>query len=135
MYISPDTKHKALCATQIVICTTTYAAATWRTRSVLSTALSTREGRRGQFFLLYRIDHDWCDTCYKITYLSMTVKKKIFQISALLFGISIIIELSPLKNSLFVKLILVAPSFYKRTKRIVIYLRHAYHFSHFTFLS
>jgi len=28
MYISPDTKHKALCATQIVVCTTTYAAAT-----------------------------------------------------------------------------------------------------------
>ena len=65
----------------------------------------------------------------------MIVKKKKFKISALLFSISIIIEFSPLKNSLFVKLILIAPSFYERTKRIVIYIKHDYHFSHFTFLS
>ena len=62
---------------------------------------------------------------------------KKYQVSAFLFGIgiSIIIELSPLKNCLFLKLILVAPSMYKRTKVIVRYLKFVYDFSHFTFLS
>ena len=65
----------------------------------------------------------------------MTVQKKKFRVSALLFGISIIIEFSPFKNSLFVRLvrlILVATSFYKTTKKIVRYINY---FSHFTFLS
>ena len=68
----------------------------------------------------------------------MTVKNKKFKLSVLLFGVSIIIKFTPLKNSLFVKLILVVPSlpsFYKITKGIVIDIKHAYHFSHFTFLS
>ena len=53
----------------------------------------------------------------------MTVQKKKFRVSALLFGVSIIIEFSPFKNSLFVRLvrlILVATSFYKTTKKIVV---------------
>ena len=65
----------------------------------------------------------------------MLVKNKKFKISVLFFSIGIIIELSPLKNSFLVKLILIAPSVYERTKGIVIYIKHAYHFSHFTFLS
>ena len=77
---------------------------------------------------------EWCDHNYKFTYLAIIVKKKNLKISALLFGIGIIIQFSPLKNSLLVKLILITPSFYERAKRIIIYIKHAYYFSHFPFL-
>ena len=64
--------------------------------------------------------HDWCDHNYKFIYLAMILKNKNFKISALLLSIGIIIQFSPLKNSLLVKLILIAPSVYERTKGIVI---------------
>ena len=73
--------------------------------------------------------HGWCDNTNKFTYLAMVIKKKYFKISALLLGI--IIQFSPLRNSLVIKIILITPSVYKRTKQIIVYIKQAYYFSLF----